>query len=130
MTDKEKYKDLIRRYWNAETTPEEEQDLAQYVAIVDDAEFDDIRAVLGFLSIGRDKIVRRARLVRIYSFAAIAVTIVALVVSGLNLIQSDNNINGEICVQYTYGNISHNNAQIMSSVETSLEDFFSERATR
>ena len=42
MTNKEKYLNLMHRYWDAETTPEEERELAGYVARVDDQEFDEI----------------------------------------------------------------------------------------
>jgi hypothetical protein len=55
MTDKEKYTALMQRYWNAETTPGQEQELARYAARVDDPDFDGIRGVLGYLSIGRYK---------------------------------------------------------------------------
>lgn len=53
MTDKEKYTALMPRYWEAETTPEEERELARYAASVDDPDFEEIRGVLGYLSIGR-----------------------------------------------------------------------------
>ena len=78
MTDKEKYTVLMQRYFEGETTPEEERDLARYVAKTDDPEFDELRGVLGYLSIGRQETRRRSRAVRFYAYAlAASVAIVA-----------------------------------------------------
>ena len=120
----------MQRYWEAETTPEEELELARYATRVDDPDFEEVRGVLGFLSIGRGKTARRTRLIRLYSFAAIAAAIVVIIVSGLSILQTGYYYRNEICVQYSYGNISHDNKQIMSTVESSLEDFFTEKQTR
>lgn len=124
MTDKEKYTALMQRYWEAETTPEEERELARYAARVDDPDFEEIRGVLGFLSIGREKKTRRARTVRMYSFAAVAAGIVAIVAIGLNIKTTGIGHQDELCVRYSYGEFSNNNEQIMSSVESSLAEFF------
>lgn len=124
MTDKEKYTALMQRYWEAETTPEEERELARYAARVDDPEFGEIRGVLGYLSIGREKKARRARTVRMYSFAAVAAGIVAIVAIGLNFKTTENRHQGELCIRYSYGELSNNDEQIMSSVESSLAEFF------
>ncbi len=124
MTDKEKYTALMQRYWEAETTPEEERELARYAAWVDDPGFEEIRGVLGYLSIGREKKARRSRTVRMYSFAAVAASIVAVVAIGLNIKTTENSHQDELCVRYSYGEVSNNNEQIMSSVESSLADFF------
>ena len=124
MTDKEKYTALMQRYWEAETTPEEEQELARYAARVDDPDFEEIRGVLGYLSIGREKKARRARTVRMYSFAVVAASIVAVVAIGLNIKTTETGHQDELCVRYSYGEFSNNNEQIMSSVESSLAEFF------
>lgn len=55
MNDKEQYLRLMQRYWEAETTAEEERKLSLYAANTDDTDFEDIRAVLGYLSIYRRK---------------------------------------------------------------------------
>ena len=62
----------MQRYFEGETTPEEERALARYVARTDDAAFDAVRGVLGYLSVGRGLRARRTRRVRLYSFAAAA----------------------------------------------------------
>ena len=124
MTDKEKYTALMQRYWEAETTPEEERELARYAARVDDPDFEEIRGVLGYLSIGREKKARRARTVRMYSFAVVAASIVAVVAIGLSIKTTETGHQDELCIRYSYGEFSNNNEQIMSSVESSLAEFF------
>lgn len=47
MTEKENYKALVQRYWDAETTPEEERELALYAAGTDDPDFLEIRVCWG-----------------------------------------------------------------------------------
>ena len=124
MHDKEKYTELVHRYWEAETSPEEEQDLARYVAGVDDPDFDEIRGVLGYLSFGRRKRGLKNRTVRRYSFAAAAASLVAVVVIGLSLLTSKPYSIEDFCVSYVYGTQTFDNEVIMASVESSLADFF------
>lgn len=121
MTDKEKYTILMQRYWEAETTPAEERDLARYVARVDDPDFDELRGVLGYLSVDCEKRARQARAVRICSFAAVAACLVAVAVFGLNLRPRRA---GDLCVRYAYGVQTTDNGMVLSDVETSLADFF------
>lgn len=118
MTDKEKYTCLMQRYWEAGTTPEEERDMAKYIAQMDDPDFEELRGVLGYLSIGREKKVRRARRVLFLPVAAVAASIVAVVAIGLG--------NHNHCVRYSYGEKTVDDKLIMASVESSLADFFGE----
>lgn len=123
MTDKEKYINLMQRYWEAETSPDEEQALARYVARVDDPEFDELRGVLGYLSIGRQEKTRRSRSIRSYAFAlAASVAIVAAL--GVSLSIRHPRIPAESCVRYAYGQKENDNTLIMNSVEDSLAEFF------
>ena len=124
MNDKEKFTDLMRRYWEAGTTPEEERELARYVAQVDDPDFDDVRAVMGYLSIGRKKDVRKGGRVRFYAVAAAAACFMALVSISLGLRNDGIKPSGSLCVSYAYGEKSTDGAAIMATVETSLSDFF------
>ena len=78
MTDKEKYTALMQRYWDAATTPEEERALALYAAGTADPDFEEIRGVLGYLSVGKEKKERKARATRLYAMAAVAAGIVAV----------------------------------------------------
>ena len=64
MNDKEKYLELMRRYFDAETSPEEEKDLALFAASTANPAFQELRGVLGYLSIGRQKKTNKVRTVR------------------------------------------------------------------
>ena len=124
MTEKEKYKALVQRYYDAETTPEEERELALYAAGTDDPDFKEIRGVLGYLSIGREKKARKSRKIRMYSFAAVAASIVAVVAIGLNLGKQESIAASDKWMRYAYGVASSDREMIMESVDASLADFF------
>ena len=51
----QQWKDLAARYFEAETSPAEEQELAYFLTTPasQDREFDEIRAVMGYLATGR-----------------------------------------------------------------------------
>ena len=119
MNDKEKYLELMQRYFDAETSPEEEKELALYAASTDDPAFEALRGVLGYIGIGRQKKAKKVRAVRFYSLvAAASIAIVAAI--GITL----SNQNRNSCIRYTYGNKEEDEALIMESVESSLADFF------
>ena len=119
MNDKEKYLELMRRYYEAETTPEEERELALYAASTDDPDFEGLRCVLGFLSIGRQKKAKKVRSVRFFSIVA-AASVAIVTTIGITLSNQDHNS----CIRYTYGNKEDDETLIMESVESSLADFF------
>ncbi|MBO4446599.1 MAG: hypothetical protein J5764_00565 [Bacteroidales bacterium] len=125
MNNREKYLNLAERYFEGETTPAEEKDLSRYISEVDDPAFDELRGVLGFLSIGKEKRFRKARKVRLYSLAAVAASIIAVLFIGLIHYSGDKQAADELCVKYAYDELITDNEQIMSSVEASLSDFFS-----
>lgn len=124
MTDKEKYTALMQRYWDAATTPEEERALALYAAGTADPDFEEIRGVLGYLSVGKEIKARKVRATRLYAMAAVAAGIVAVAAVGLSLgrdaaIPSDDRL-----VRYAFGERSSDQETIMASVDESLADFF------
>lgn len=119
MNEKEKYLELMRRYFDAETSPEEEKELALYAASTDDPAFGQLRGVLGFLSIGRQERGRKRTAV-IYRAVAVAASVVVVAAIGLNAAFKKE------CVQIDHGNRVESNDVIMASVETSLADFFGE----
>lgn len=124
MTDKEKYTALLQRYWEAETSPEEERDLARYAAGTDDPDFEEIRGVLGYLSVGREQKARKRQTVRIYSWAAAAASIVAVVAISLSLLVGQSKPIEDFCVSYAYGVQTNDSEAIMATVESSLAGFF------
>lgn len=114
----------MQRYWDAETTPEEERDLARYVARVDDPEFEELRGVLGYLSIGKEKKVRKANTIRLIPVFAVAACIAAVVAIGFTIRNSGSQTGEELYVCYSYGEKTTDNQQVMASVASSLADFF------
>lgn len=113
---------LMQRYWDAETTPVEERELAMYVARVDDPEFEQLRGVLGYLSIGKEKEGRKAKTVHLFPLVAASIAAVAAI--GLSLRNSGGKSGDEFYVCYAYGEKTTDIQQVMASVESSLADFF------
>ena len=119
MNDKEKYLELMQRYFDAETSPDEEKALALYAASTDDPAFRELRGVLGYLSIGRQNKAKKVRTVRFFSMVAAASVAIA---TALGITLSNQRQNS--CIRYTYGNKEDDETLIMESVESSLADFF------
>lgn len=111
--------ELMQRYFDAETSPEEEKELALYAASTDDPAFEGLRGVLGYLSIGRQKKAKKVRTVRFYS---IVVAASVAIVTSIGITLSTQNPNA--CIRYTYGDKEMDETLIMESVESSLADFF------
>jgi hypothetical protein len=122
MTDKEKYTALMQRYWEGETTPAEERKLARYAARTDDPAFEELRGVLGYLSIGRQRAHREVRPRLAYAWAAAAAALVILLSVGI--VSRNKGTGSDLCVLYAYGETSTDSEQIMASVDASLADFF------
>ena len=124
MTDKEKYMDLMQRYWDAETTPDEERDLTRYVANTVEPEFEELRAVLGYLSIAKGKRSHKADSIRFQPIIAVAAAIASVFVIGFSLRNSVAKTDEEFYVCYSYGEEITDDQQVMESIESSLADFF------
>lgn len=119
MDEKEKYLGLMQRYFDALTTPEEEAELTRFAASTDDPAFDPLRGVLGFLSIGRQRKARKRKMLRQYSAVAAA----ALVLGVSAALALSDRAQSSL---YAYGEKVTDTEEIMSTVEASLADFFSE----
>ena len=115
---------MMQRYWEAETTLEEEMALARYVACVDDPEFKELKGVLGYLSIGKEKSVRKAGIIRLFPILAAAAGIAAVVVIGFSIRNSISKTDDELYTCYSYGEKITDDQQVMESIESSLADFF------
>lgn len=139
MTERNRYLELMRRYFDAGTSATEEQELARYAAVSEDPDFEVLRGVLGYLSVGRDlsagmeqsvdpgqgvgqerssggKRLRFGRPAAIVAAACVAVAVMA----GLS-----HSISGGRHVQYVFAEKSTDGATIMQTVEASLSEFFS-----
>lgn len=117
MTEKNKYMEMMQRYFEAETTLSEERELAAYAAASKDPEFELVCAVLGYLSIGRAKRTRRAGG---WAVGVAAASLAAVVTAGIAFFHP-----GARSVQYAFSEKSTDERQIMQTVETSLSEFFS-----
>lgn len=124
MTDKEKYTVLMQRYWEAETSPEEERALARYAARTDDPAFDQLRGVLGYLSIGRQRQRQAGRLRPVYAWVAAALLIITVGL-GFSTRTGRHAPESELYIRQVYGVPVTDGEQVMASVEATLSDFFS-----
>ena len=120
MTDKEKYTLLMERYFGGETTPEEEKALAAYVASVEDPDFEELRGVLGYLSIGREMRQSKIRRIRWHAVITVAASLAAILTVGIVRSGSDT------YVRYAFGEKTTDSELVMETVNNSLADFFTQ----
>ena len=121
MNDKKKYLEMMQRYYDAETSPEEEKELALYAASTDDPAFEALRGLLGYIGIGRQKKAKKVRAIRFHAFTAVA-SLALIAAIGLNILNQS--APDEECIRYAYGVKEEDNDRIMNAVESSLADFF------
>ena len=95
----QQWKDLADRYFEAETTPEEEKELACFLAtpLSQSKDFEELRAVMGFMAMGRAT--HRKRQVHTFRYAA------AAAVTGILLTATVWQLAGtkDVCVAYING---------------------------
>lgn len=121
MNDKKKYLEMMQRYYDAETSPEEEKELALYAASTDDPAFEALRGLLGYIGIGRQKKAKKVRAIRFQALTA-AAGLALIAAIGLNFLNPG--AQDEECIRYAYGVKEEDNVRIMTAVESSLADFF------
>lgn len=80
MKNKEKILSLVEKYFEGDTTPGEELRLRRYIVRSSDPDFDGVRAVMGYYSIGRRKKTVRPELVRLAAACALAACLVLAIV--------------------------------------------------
>lgn len=113
----------MQRYFEADTTPEEEKELAIYAAGTDDPLFEELRGVLGYLSIGRERKRRKVRAVHILSYSAVAASMAVMIAIGFG-IQKRDKADDQLTIN-AYGEVSSDKKTVMAEVDASLADFFS-----
>lgn len=116
--------DLIERYFNAETSVEEEAALKCAVACDDNPRYDDIRAVLGYVAVKKaHSNVRRMRWgQRAMQVAAVAAVAVVL---GVSVWLIDGNSAGKEsgdCYAYVQGRRIDDPSHVMSIVQDDFSD--------
>ncbi len=78
MQNKEYWLKLSSKYFEAETTEQEEQELRQFAAICKDPDFNELRAVMGYLEVAKSEngiTIRRTHVTR--TLVAASLTLVA-----------------------------------------------------
>ena len=93
--------ELINRYFDAETTLEEERELQRLITgpYASDARYDEVRAVMGFTAVGRKLRRKSHRAIRWWQAAAAAV--VVLMLGGVYTIQQAHP--DDVCIGYVFG---------------------------
>lgn len=114
------WKQLIDKYFEAETTPEEELALREFLASTDDPAFDEARAVLGYFSAQRS---RRAARIRVRTLtaslaAAAAIALVAILGHSTTPGTEDN------CVIYAYGEKNTDRQAVLDDMNQTLAELF------
>lgn len=115
----QQWKDLATRYFEAETTPAEEQELAYFLTTPasQDREFDEIRAVMGYLATGR--IYHRKRKSSVFRYAAAAAAAVIGLLLTTTVWQLAQNRN--VCVAYIYGERCTDTETVLTEALKSIE---------
>lgn len=122
--DIRQWEDLVERYFDALTTEEEEKELRGFLAAPEatGTVFDEARAVMGFLSVGKDVHRQKAKTVPMPVVSRIWK--VAAVVGGVMLgISAWKGWNGDrnVCEAYIYGTRYTEVTLVMSQMQHSLD---------
>lgn len=117
----DKWRGLIERYFDARTTDEEEQKLRRFLMTEQAAaeEFDEIKAVMGFLVTGKNlrETTKKRTLLRYTLRWAAAVFITCMATTAAWQI-ADRHQN--VCVAYIYGEKCTDTREVMSQLKLSL----------
>lgn len=118
---KEEWEELVERYFEAQTTDDEEQRLRAFL-LTDEAagrEFDEVKAVMGFLSMGKSKHCSKKRYqLPIYGKRWAAAVVIFCVISSIAWQITYRREN--VCVAYIYGEKCTDSEVVMSQLKNSL----------
>ncbi|MDO4756462.1 MAG: hypothetical protein Q4A54_08970 [Parabacteroides sp.] len=112
---------LGERYMEAETTNQEEEQLARFLAssYAESDVFDELRAVMGFMAVGRKRYAKRH-----VSYMQRYVRIGAAIVAGLLMVAWGNyemERRQNVCIAYVYGERFTDPERVMLEMENSLK---------
>ncbi len=114
---------LIERYFDALTTDADERRLRRFLCSPAGADprYDDVRAVMGFMAVGRQAERRRqwARPRRRQAHWAVAACFLAVVAAGAGWVVTDSRRN--VCVAYVDGRRITNTESVMRQVARSID---------
>ena len=118
------WRQLATRYFEAETTEEEETALRRFAASESaDKGFDDLRAVMGLSAIGRQRYKKKRLLKRLTATGVAAMVAVAVTV-GWRMMSPASGAD-DVCVAYIGGKKITNEKVVLAQMQTSMSDFAS-----
>lgn len=111
---------LIERYFEGETSLEEEKLLKAMVARSDDSRYDAVRAVLGYGVATRKRTALRRRRLGMVSAAAVA-SIAVVSIAWLNLFTKNSTGNSE-CYAVVEGRYTSDQSEVLSIMQSDIGD--------
>lgn len=115
-SDNDYWKALAERFFEADTSEEEERELRRFIASgLAGSEFNDVRAVMGLAAVGARRYNRRRRRTIFLSAAAAAVAVVMTAVS----LAADG---GDSCVAYINGTKHTDEAIVMAQMHSTMDE--------
>lgn len=117
--DKQYWLWLSERYFEAETTEEEERELRRFAAQTSDPDFRELQAVMGFTSMGRPQTLKTSNTPR----HLISIAASVIVVLGLSLFFSLNNRQQDTgCVAWVNGEKITDPTEVMALMQNTMHD--------
>lgn len=112
---------IIEKYFEAETTPEEELALREFLAGTEDPAFDEAKAVLGYFSAQRSRRAARGRVRRLTALAAAAAGLALVAVLGHAFLAPQA---ADDCIIYAYGEKNTDTQTVINDMNQTLADLF------
>lgn len=114
-SDNDYWKALAERFFEADTSEEEERELRRFIASgLAGSEFNDVRAVMGLAAVGARRYHRRRRRTVFLSAAAV----VAVVMTAVSLAADG----GDSCVAYINGTKHTDEAIVMAQMHSTMDE--------
>lgn len=115
-SDNDYWKALAERFFEADTSEEEERELRRFIASgLAGSEFNDVRAVMGLAAVGARRYNRRRRRTVFLSTAA---AVVAMVITAVSLAADG----GDSCVAYINGTRHTDEAIVMAQMHSTMDE--------
>ena len=134
MTEKDYqyWKEMARRYFDAETTEAEERMLKRFAASLetDGAEWDELRAVMGYATVGKRLRRQAASMTSIIPFrprrrwipavAAASILLALAAVPTVKWLTADESVEKDICIAYVNGHRVTDPAQVIQAMHHAM----------
>lgn len=125
MKDKAYWKALTERYFEAETTRKEEEELKAFAASTTDADFDELRAVMGYLAVGRthNAPTPKTSTLRIALYLRVAAAAILLLIAlpwGYRQLSQPQEEN--ICLAYVGGKLLTDADEVMALMHQTMQE--------